>query len=338
MTRFFKKVKILALASVIVLSGMIVAPTQIKAEPYIGAYRLEPESQNKMNKKIKQIAKEVKPGWSDLSKALYLHDYLVMKNQYDMTFTKFTAYHNLVEKTSVCQGYSEAYYLLCKEVGLECEIVNSRALNHAWNIVKINGKKYHVDVTWDDPVPDQYGRVRHTFFLKSSDYMKANKHNASDWVINGGGDIKCSSKKYDKAFWNTINSKIVVTGKNIYTSNGQGAFQKMTYSKEKKNYKVKKVVADVSGVWKASENSHWTENYSGVEVYKGKIYYSTPKQIYSYNPSNNEKKLVYTLPASEGYNSIFAITISDKGALYARISAHPNQKPEKIKKVVAKLK
>ena len=59
----------------------------------------------------------------------------------------------------VCEGYADAYLLLCQRVGLPCTVVIGEGLsgtsftgysNHIWNAVPINGLWYAVDVTWDD--------------------------------------------------------------------------------------------------------------------------------------------------------------------------------------------
>lgn len=58
------------------------------------------------------------------------------------------------QKKSVCDGIAKAYKLLLNAVGVKC-IVVSRTLKsesngeHAWNIVKIGEKTYHVDPTND---------------------------------------------------------------------------------------------------------------------------------------------------------------------------------------------
>ena len=49
-------------------------------------------------------------------------------------------------------------------------------MNHIWNLIKIDGKWYHVDVTWDDPIMDKPGRVKHDNFLRSDDGIKDTDH------------------------------------------------------------------------------------------------------------------------------------------------------------------
>ena len=99
---------------------------------------------------------------SEYEKVKSIHDYIVNNTQYD--------YDNLLNGTvpevshsplgvlqygvAVCQGYAYAFELLCDLSGLECEFVGGVAGGggHAWNQVKVDGKWYNIDVTWDDPI------------------------------------------------------------------------------------------------------------------------------------------------------------------------------------------
>ncbi len=86
------------------------------------------------------ISSCIHSGMTDVQKALALHDYLVLHCAYDTTYSKYEAYNALVEGTSVCQGYAEAYQILLAEVGIESTVVSSQSMNHAWNLVKIDGE------------------------------------------------------------------------------------------------------------------------------------------------------------------------------------------------------
>ena len=60
----------------------------------------------------------------------------------------------LIYGKAVCRGYSLALSGVLDYVGIEARIVNGIAYgdkneNHAWNQVKINGKTYNTDLTWD---------------------------------------------------------------------------------------------------------------------------------------------------------------------------------------------
>ncbi len=122
----------------------------------------------------------VHSGMTEFQKAKAIHDYLVLHTRYDIdnyyndTIPPLSgsAYGILVLGTGVCDGYAKAYLLLTRRAGLHTVKVTGnvdRGL-HAWNIIRINGSYYQVDVTWDDPVPDS-GGLRHKYFLISDSAM-----------------------------------------------------------------------------------------------------------------------------------------------------------------------
>ena len=59
----------------------------------------------------------------------------------------------------VCEGYAEAFKILCDRKEIPCVLVSGPATSspesegesHAWNFTKINDAWYGVDVTWNDP-------------------------------------------------------------------------------------------------------------------------------------------------------------------------------------------
>lgn len=83
----------------------------------------------------------------------YLHDWIAGRVVYDTEFEYATAHYAtsvfLEPYITVCEGYSEAFKLLCDRAGIPCIQVVS--LDHAWNYVKMeDGCWYAVDITWDD--------------------------------------------------------------------------------------------------------------------------------------------------------------------------------------------
>jgi len=63
-----------------------------------------------------------------------------------------SAYGALVEGYTVCSGYARAYKALCDYLGLECYVISGvhRGVNHAWNMVVLNGEKLYVDCSFAD--------------------------------------------------------------------------------------------------------------------------------------------------------------------------------------------
>lgn len=65
----------------------------------------------------------------------------------------------------VCDGYAALYNVFMWELGIESYIVTSS--NHAWNLAYLDGKWYHSDVTYSDPVTyDRGGNIGATLDFK----------------------------------------------------------------------------------------------------------------------------------------------------------------------------
>lgn len=99
---------------------------------------------------------------TDLEKALWLHDWLIYNADYDYSYTEYGPDGVLLKGTGVCQSYADAYSSLLTEAGIENIVVIAPEMDHAWNIVKIDGVYTHVDCTWDDP--NSGGLENHTYF------------------------------------------------------------------------------------------------------------------------------------------------------------------------------
>jgi hypothetical protein len=57
-------------------------------------------------------------------------------------------YGVFVDRKAVCVGYAKAFQFLLTLLGIECTYVTSET--HAWNLLKLEGDYYHLDVTWGD--------------------------------------------------------------------------------------------------------------------------------------------------------------------------------------------
>lgn len=110
---------------------------------------------------------------SDALKARRIHDYIVKKFAYDETLERNTAYDGFAHKLTVCQGYALAIHRMLRLASIPNKIVEGTAdgVSHAWNLVQIDGKWFHLDATYDDPIPDRRGKASHAYFLKSDRVM-----------------------------------------------------------------------------------------------------------------------------------------------------------------------
>lgn len=139
-------------------------------------------------KKVKDSILSVLEGKSDYEKIKIVHDYLVDTIEYDSSVSLdniYNIYGALVSKVCVCEGYAKAFQYLMNEAGIENTIAigtgtNSKGKteNHAWNYVKLDGKWYGIDTTWDDPILIGSGvlisKSKYQYFLKGSKTMNQN--------------------------------------------------------------------------------------------------------------------------------------------------------------------
>lgn len=119
--------------------------------------------------------------------ALAVHDWLVLHCEYDTEhadmrykysnggFNAFDGKYLLLHHKGVCDAYVQAYWLLLQLAGVPCSMISgqitAQQMGHAWNLVRLGDHWAHVDVTFDDPVPDRKGEVQHTFFDKTDEEM-----------------------------------------------------------------------------------------------------------------------------------------------------------------------
>ncbi len=108
-------------------------------------------------------------GSTRYEKVKNIHDRLIQTISYnkDAPFSH-SVIGSLIYGESVCEGYSEAFKLICDREGIPCiSVVNG---SHMWNQVKMDdGNWYAIDATWDDRdfVEEITGSdVSYDYFLK----------------------------------------------------------------------------------------------------------------------------------------------------------------------------
>lgn len=134
------------------------------------------EETKQVDQKVKKILKKIiNKNMTRYEKIKTIHDYIVDHVEYDTSTNYNSPYHALVNGSSACQGYANLLYKMLTEVGIPCRVVTGTAKGglHAWNMVKLEGKWYNIDTTWDDPV-GAFGQtnLRYDYFLKSDRDMK----------------------------------------------------------------------------------------------------------------------------------------------------------------------
>lgn len=299
-------------------------------KPFMGKSRSTVFGSSSLEEATKKALAVVKPEMSDLEKALVLHDYIALNTEYDyqgylngnLPNSVFTIEGTLVEGKAVCQGYALAYQYLLNKVGIESKYVASSAMNHGWNLVKIFGRWYHVDVTWDDPVWDQLGRVKHQYFLLSDAGIMGLKHYSWEVWDNGTETAPAAvSEVYNTYFWRNIDTGIWYYKEKMYymeissTTVGQIKCQSIYDSSAT-------VLATVDMKWPyvGMPNYYWG-NSSKTILYNGQFYYSGPDALYRINLDGSGNTKIADVRYTNQYVYGFAYS---NGAFWIALHDSPN--------------
>ncbi|WP_146551918.1 transglutaminase domain-containing protein [Rummeliibacillus sp. SL167] len=220
---------------------------QIKVEAF---YLTTPQQEQKINRKIAYIVKHNHlKEMTDFEKVYFVNKYIASHTKYssDATDGGHSAYAVLFDHKAVCQGYALAAYRILTEAGVETKYITGqvKGSNHAWNKVKVNGKWYNLDITWNDPMPDRGDRYRLNYFLISDQQL------AKDHVWKYRSETPATSQKYEFL----MNAQAFNIGKNnfYYTLQNDSNFYKWNMKKNKKtvlfqNYIPLKYI-DIHGQW-----------------------------------------------------------------------------------------
>ncbi len=112
----------------------------------------------KLEQKVSEILSKISSSSSEYEIELFIHDYIIKNCKYTESSKIssnnpkiFTSYGCLIDGSAVCEGFSKATQLLLNHSGIKCTTITGakKDESHMWNIVKINGNWYHLDVTWD---------------------------------------------------------------------------------------------------------------------------------------------------------------------------------------------
>lgn len=148
--------------------------------------------QKKIDSAVSDILAKAQ-GKSDYEKVEIFHDSIVLNNDFmkaaeddsDDYWKRYTIYGGFVDGMVQCEGYAKSMQYLCDLAGIESMVVvgtNSAGSSHAWNVIKLDGKWYNVDCTWDDPILSTpvKNNLRHRYFAVPDEWI----HNKSHFNVN----------------------------------------------------------------------------------------------------------------------------------------------------------
>ena len=108
----------------------------------------------------------------------WIHDFLCDRITYaidDFSDEDDCAVGALLNGRANCDGYSDAFYLMGSLLGMEIRCQSGDALRtdgdagHMWNLIRLNGNWYMVDVTWND---SDGGNPAHIWYNIGADFAR----------------------------------------------------------------------------------------------------------------------------------------------------------------------
>lgn len=137
--------------------------------------------------RVRKLARQAQD-LSEKDKELFVHDFMCQSVKYDKLKKPYS--HEIIgplgHGIGVCEGIAKSVKVLCDALGIWCMIVVSEAnpeknvkYRHAWNIIRLDGKYYHMDATFDNTI-SRDGILRYDY-LNLSDKQILKDHEPMIW-------------------------------------------------------------------------------------------------------------------------------------------------------------
>lgn len=154
------------------------------------------ERQALAKSKIKKLMPSiVTSSMSELQKVIAIHDWIVINMDYaindylsgNVSKDYHSAYGGLETGYVVCNGYVELFSMMAEQAGIETKKISGYGniglgdQHHSWSQVKIDGKWYNLDLTWDDPTwrdkkhSDNLHNNYNFFLLSDTEFYKTHR-------------------------------------------------------------------------------------------------------------------------------------------------------------------
>ena len=158
-------------------------------------------------KKLALLAEKL----SEKEKELFIHDFIVKNVKYDKLKKEYS--HEIIgalgNGVAVCEGMAKAVKILCDELGIWCIVALSDAnpdkgikYRHAWNVIRIDGKYYHLDVTFDNTL-SRDDAVRYDY-VNLADKQIFRDHEPVIWKVPECTDSDHFYYREKKLSWTTV--------------------------------------------------------------------------------------------------------------------------------------
>lgn len=151
------------------------------------SYVFDYDEVNSMNvlteQRVSEILAKITPEMDTVDTIKLFHDEIILNCKYSVDGKYIsTPYGAFVDGSALCEGYARAFAILCNKVGIEnlfatgSQVVTDQYGNqayeeHIWNMVKVDGLWYNIDLTWDDPTTSSKADALDDAFISYSYFL-----------------------------------------------------------------------------------------------------------------------------------------------------------------------
>ena len=168
------------------------------------------EHRQAMESRIRKLARQAEK-LDEVGKELFIHDFICQNVHYDKLKKEYS--HEIIgalgNGVAVCEGIAKAVKVLCDALGIWCVVVLAEnnldkgiKYRHAWNIIRINGKCYHLDATFDNTL-SKNGVLRYDY-VNLSDKQIFRDHEPVVWKVPVCVDNDHFYYREKKVSWTTL--------------------------------------------------------------------------------------------------------------------------------------
>ena len=147
----------------------------------------------------------IDPNWNEFEKAMFLYNALVVDMDYAYGYeniqsvgTTERSLNGILYGKLVCAGFAQVYKEMLDRIGIKNYYQNQKDV-HAFNVIEVDGKKYGVDVTWDNnDKKNNNGRCGFGRFGHDPEFYNRHGHQLYDEILNfDSNDEWVTERVYD---------------------------------------------------------------------------------------------------------------------------------------------
>ncbi len=184
-------------------------PFVFYAEPLNGKYKYKKSDIKKYNEMLDELYHRFDSVPTGFELEVAVNDYLVKEYDYDNSTEgegktieseeKFTVLGPLKRKLGVCAAYTKLAQYIFNRRGMESVIILTTGdftpdECHCWLAVKLEGKYYHLDITFNEGDTEMVGTIQYSNFnITDKELLALGTHHERE----NYPDIVCTSKKHN---------------------------------------------------------------------------------------------------------------------------------------------